>query len=136
MTYSSLAGMHIQFRTLMFHSKSEEQLQERLRLKKSVNSLSAAIRASGSPLEPRLERDIATNIYSSSTSIANMDESNHRISFNLLNKFAISLSGVIRASGSPLGPRSERDLATYLYYDSTPIAIKDESNRRIRFRRL
>jgi hypothetical protein len=33
MTYSSLPGMHIQFRTLTFYSRSEEQLQERLCLK-------------------------------------------------------------------------------------------------------
>jgi hypothetical protein len=63
-----------------------------------------------------------------------MDESDHRISFNLLTKSVISLSAVIEASGSPLGPCPERDLATDLYTDSTPIAIKDESNRRIRFR--
>jgi hypothetical protein len=31
---------------------------------------------------------------------------------------------------------SRKELATDLYYGSTPIAIKDESNHRIRFRRL
>jgi hypothetical protein len=69
MTSSSLAGMHIQFRTLTFHSRPEEQLQYRLYIKKSVTSLpaaigfnhltksaislSAAIEASDSPLGPR-----------------------------------------------------------------------------------
>jgi hypothetical protein len=65
-----------------------------------------------------------------------MDESDHRINFNLLNKSVILLSMAIGASDSPIGPRLERDLATYLYFDSTPIAIKDEFNRQIRFRRL
>jgi hypothetical protein len=188
MTSSSLAGMHIQFRTLTLHSRPEEQLQERLRLKKfmisllaaigalgsplglilesdlttylysgstliaitnesdrqisfnllteSAISLSSMIRALGSPLGPHPESDLPTDLYSGSTSIAIMDESDRRISFNLLTEFVISLSAVIRASDSPVGPRPERDLATYLYTGSTPIAIKDESNCRIRFRRL
>jgi hypothetical protein len=42
----------------------------------------------------------------------------------------------IGASSSLIGPCLERDLATYLYFGSTPIAIKDEFNRQIRFRRL
>jgi hypothetical protein len=63
-----------------------------------------------------------------------MDESDHRIRFNHLNKSVISLSAVIGASGSPLGPHLESDLATDLHYGSTLIAIKDESNRRIRFK--
>jgi hypothetical protein len=136
MTHSSLAGMHIQFRTLTFHSRSEEQLQEHLRLKKSVTSLPATIGALGSSLEPHPESDLPIDIYSGSTPIAIMDESDRRISFNLLTESAFSLSAAIGASGSPLGPRPERDLATYLYSGSTPIAIKDESNRQIRFRRL
>jgi hypothetical protein len=41
----------------------------------------------------------------------------------------ISLLATIGASDSPLGPYSERDLATYLYSGSTPIAIKDEFDR-------
>jgi hypothetical protein len=49
-TSSSPAGMHIQFRTLTFHNRPKEQLQERLRLKKFVISFLAAIRALGSPL--------------------------------------------------------------------------------------
>jgi hypothetical protein len=48
----------------------------------------------------------------------------------------ISLSAVIGASGSPLGPHLESDLATDLYSGSTPIAIKDESNRQISLREL
>jgi hypothetical protein len=93
-----------------------------------MTSLSAAIRALGSPLRPHLESDLPTDLYSCSTPIAIMDESDHHISFNLLTKSAISLSVAIGASGSPLGPHPERDLATDLYSDSTPIAIKDESN--------
>jgi hypothetical protein len=172
----------------MFHSRSEEQLQEHLHLKKFVTSLPAAIGALdsylgpypksnlatylcsssttiaimdesdrrisfnhikkfmtsllaaigalGSPLGPHPESDLAINLYSGSTPIAIIDEFDRRISFNLLTKSVISLSTVIGALGSPLGPRSEKDLATDLYSDSTPIAIKDESNRQIRYRRL
>jgi hypothetical protein len=82
------------------------------------------IGALGSPLVPHLERDLAIDLYSASTSKAIIDESDHRISFNNLNKFVTSLSAVIRASGSPLGPHPERDLAIDLYSASTPIAIK------------
>jgi hypothetical protein len=128
--------MHIQFRTITFYSRTEKQLQEHLYLKKYVTSLSAAIQALGSPLRPHLESYLATNLYSVSTPIANMDESDRRINFNILNKSVISLSATIGASGSPLGPRPERDLATDLHSGSTSIAIKDESNHRIRFRRL
>jgi hypothetical protein len=53
-----------------------------------------------------------------------MDESDRQINFNSLNKSVISLSAVIGALGSPLGPHSETDLETDLYSDSTPIAIK------------
>jgi hypothetical protein len=65
-----------------------------------------------------------------------MDESDRQIRFNLLTESAISLSAVIGALGSHLGPHLERDLATNLYSVFTPIAIKDESNNRIRFRQL
>jgi hypothetical protein len=106
------------------------------RLKKSATSLPTAIGALRSPLGPHPESDLASNLYCGSTPIANMDESNHRISFNLLNKSMISLSTVIGASGSPLGSHLEKDLATDLYSGSTLIAIKDESNRWIRFRWL
>jgi hypothetical protein len=67
--------MHIQFRTLTFHSRPEEHLQERLCLKKSVTSLPAEIEALGSLLGPHPESDLATNLYSGSTLIAIMDES-------------------------------------------------------------
>jgi hypothetical protein len=134
MTSLSLPGMQIQFRTLTFHIRPEEQLQECLCLKKSVTSLPAVIGALGFPLAPHLESDLPTDLYSGSTSIAIMDESDRRISFNLLTKSTILLSAAIEASGSPLGPRLERDLATNLYYGSTPIGIKGESNCWIRFR--
>jgi hypothetical protein len=106
------------------------------RLKKSVTSLLVVIGALSSPLGPHPESDLATYLYSGYTPIAIMDKSDHWISFNRLNKFMISLLAAIRASDSPLGPRPERCLATNLYSASTPVAIKDESNRRISFRRL
>jgi hypothetical protein len=134
MASSSLAGMHNQFRTLTFHTRLEEQLQEHLCLKKFVASLSAVIGALGSPLVPHPESDLPTNLYFGATLIAITDESNPRISFNLLKKSTISLLEVIGASGSPLGSRPERDLATDLYSGSIPIAIKDESNCQIKFR--
>jgi hypothetical protein len=128
--------MHIQFRTLTFQSRSEEQLEEHLRLKKSVTSLSAAIGALGSPLGLYSESDLAIDLYSGFTSIVIMDESDHRINFNSLKNSTPSLSAVIRALDSPLGPHLESDLATYLYSDSTLIAIIDESDRRISFNLL
>jgi predicted deacylase len=93
-----------------------------------------AIGALGSPLGPHPESDLATDLYPGTTLIAIIYESNHRIKFNLLNKSTISLSAAIRASRSLLGPHSERDLVIDLHSGSTPIAIKDESNRQIRFR--
>jgi hypothetical protein len=75
MTSSFLVGMHIQFRTLTFHSRSEEQLQEHLYLKKSATSLPAAIGALGSPLGPHLESELPTNLYAVYTQIAIMNES-------------------------------------------------------------
>jgi hypothetical protein len=62
MTSLSLAGMHIQFRTLIFHSRLKEQLQQRLHLKKFVISLSAAIEALGFSLGPHPESDLATHL--------------------------------------------------------------------------
>jgi hypothetical protein len=53
-----------------------------------------------------------------------MDESGCQISFNRLNESTISLSAVIGALGSPLGPHPESDLETDIYYASTLIAIK------------
>jgi hypothetical protein len=136
MTSSSPTGMYIQFKTLTFHSRLEEQLQERVHLKKSTTSLPTVIGTLSSPLGLHPESVLATDLYSSSTPIAIMDKSYRRISFNYLNKSVISLSAVIGASGSPLGPRPERDLDTNLYDGSTLIAIKDESNHWISFVRL
>jgi hypothetical protein len=93
-------------------------------LKKFMTSLSAAIGALGSPLEPHPESDLVTDLYSGPTPIANMDRSDCQISFNSLNKSVISLSAVIGALGSLLGPHPESDLETDLYSSSTPIAIK------------
>jgi hypothetical protein len=138
MISSSLVGMHIQFRTLMFHSRPEEQLQERLYLKKDMTSLPAVIRALSSPLGPHPENDLLTNLYSISTPIAIMDESDHRISFNLLTKSAISLSEAIRfrrlkeiynvttKSDSPPGTPPKIYLATELYSASALAAHYDE----------
>jgi hypothetical protein len=80
--------------------------------------------ALSSPLEPRPKRDLGTDLYSGSTPIAIIDESDRRISFNILKKFVTSLSVAIGALGSPLGPYLERDLARDIYFGSTPIAIK------------
>jgi hypothetical protein len=93
-------------------------------LKKSATSLSVAIGALGSPLEPHPESDLVTDLYSGSTPIANMDRSGCQINFNSLTKSVISLSPVIGVLGSPLGPHPENDLETNLYSGSTPIAIK------------
>jgi hypothetical protein len=128
MISSSLAGMHTQFRTIAFHSRSEEQLQERLHLKISTSSLSAAIGALGSPLGgPHPKSDLAIDLYSGTSPIVIMDESNHRINFNLLNKSMISLLAVKGASGSPLGPHPERDPTIGLHSGSTP----DSYQRRV-----
>jgi hypothetical protein len=59
--------MSIQFKTLTFYSRPEEQLQEHLRLKKSATSLSVVIGALGSPLGPHPESDLVTDLYSGST---------------------------------------------------------------------
>jgi hypothetical protein len=79
-------------------------------LNKSATSLSAAIGTLGSPLGPHPESDLVIDIYSVSTPIANMDSSSCQISFNRLNKSAISLSAMIGALGSPLEPHAESDL--------------------------
>jgi hypothetical protein len=102
MTSSSLVGMHIQFITLTFHSKPEEQLQEHLRLKKVVTALSVAIKALCSPLGPHSESGLATDLCSSSTPTAIMDESDRQISFNLRKKSVTLLSMTIEALDSPL----------------------------------
>jgi hypothetical protein len=93
-------------------------------IKKFTTSLSAAIGALGSPLGSHPESDLVADLYSASTSIANMDKSGYQINFNSLNKSVISLSAAIGALGSPLGPHPESDLETDLYSSSTPIAIK------------
>jgi hypothetical protein len=95
-----------------------------IRLKKSATSLSVVIGALGYPLGPHPESDLVIDLYSGSTLIANMDKSDCQISFNSLNKSIISLSAVIGALGSPLGPHPESDLEIDLYSGSTPIAIK------------
>jgi hypothetical protein len=133
MTSLSLADMYIQFRTLTFHSRSKEQLQECLHLKKFVNLLSATIGALSSPLQPHSESDLTTYLYSGSTPIAIMDESDCRISFNCLKKSATSLPAMIEAFGSPLEPHSKSDQAIDLYSGSTPIAIVVESDRQTSF---
>jgi hypothetical protein len=150
MISSSIADMCIQFRILTFYSRSEQQQQECLHLKKSVISLPTAIAimdesdrqinfnsikkstislsvmigAMGSPLEPHPKSDLVTYLYSGSTPIANMDRSDCQISFNSLNKSVISLSTTIGALGSPLGAHPENDLETNLYSGSTSITIK------------
>jgi hypothetical protein len=132
----SLAGIHIQFRNLTFYSRSVEQLQERRRIMKFVTSHLAAIGALSSSLGPYSESDLPTYLYSVSTPIAIMYESDCRISIYLLTKFMILLSATVGASDSPFEPCPERDLVIDLHSASTPINIKDESNSRIRFRRL
>jgi hypothetical protein len=82
------------------------------RLKESTSTLLAAIRVLDSPLGHHTESELAIDLYSCSTSIANMDESDHRISFNLLKKSSISLPLVIGALNSPLGLHSESDLSS------------------------
>jgi hypothetical protein len=77
-------------------------------LKKSATSLSAVIEALGSTLGSHPESDLVTDLYSGSTPIANMDRSGCQISFNSLNKSVISLSAVIGALCSPLGPHPEK----------------------------
>jgi hypothetical protein len=101
-----------------------DESDRQISFNESVTLLSAAIRALGSPLGLHPESDLVTDVNSDSTPIAIMDESNRRISFNSLKKFTISLSTMIGALSSPLGPCPERELAIDLYSSSTPIAIK------------
>jgi hypothetical protein len=135
MSSSSLAGMSIQFRALTFYSRSKDQLQEQC-LKKSVTLLSVVIRALSSLLGPNPENDIATDLYSGSTLIANMDESDYQFIVNRFKESATSLSAVIGVLNSPLGLHLKSDLDTYIYSGSTPIAIIDESDLHISFNRL
>jgi hypothetical protein len=96
-------------------------------LKKSATSLSVAIEALSSLLGHYLESDLVTDLYSSSTLIANMNRSGCHISFNSLNKSVISLSAATGALVSTLGPHPKSDLEMNLYSGSTPIAIKTSS---------
>jgi hypothetical protein len=128
--------MSIQFRTLTFYTRPEEQLQKRLHLKKFTTSLPVTIGALGSSLGPHSKSDLATDLYSDSTPIANMDESDHWIIINSLKESVTSLSMAIGALGSPLVPYLESGLATYLYSGSTLIVIMDESGRQISFNSL
>jgi hypothetical protein len=100
-------------------------------LKKYTTSLLATIGALGSHLVPHSESDLVTDLYSGSTPIANMDMSSCQISFNSLNKFVISLSAMIRALGSLLGPHLESDLEINLYYGSSPDSYQDEFDHRM-----
>jgi hypothetical protein len=135
MTSLSLADMNVQFRTLTFHSRPEEQLQDPLHLKKFAILLSAMTVVLDSPLGPHPESDLATDLYFDSTLIAITGESNHWISSNRLKKFMTSLPTVIGILGSPLGPHPKSDIATDLYSNSTPIANMDESDRQVDFNR-
>jgi hypothetical protein len=131
---SDLAANLYSVSTLIVIIDKSDRRVDFIHLKKFVTLLPAAIGALGSPLGPHLESNLATDLYSGSTSIAIMDEFYRWVNFNCLNKSAISLLVIIGASGSPLGPRPDRDLAADLYSGSTLIAIKDESNCQIRFR--
>jgi hypothetical protein len=125
--------MHIQFRTLTLHSRLEEQLQERLRLKKSTTLLPVVIGALGSTSGPHPKSDLAIDLYYGSTPIAIIDESDRYISFK---KSMTSLPVAIEALDYPLRPHPESDLVTYLYSVSTPIANICESDHRINFNRF
>jgi hypothetical protein len=93
-------------------------------IKKAAISLPAVIGALGSPLISHPESDLAIDLYSDSTLIANMDGFDCQISFNSLNKYVTSLSMTIGASDAPLGSHLKSDIATDLYSTSTMIAIK------------
>jgi hypothetical protein len=63
--------------------ESDHQIRFNI-LKKFMTSLTVAIGALGSPLAPHPESDLVIDLYSGSTMIANMDESDRQISFNCL----------------------------------------------------
>jgi hypothetical protein len=65
-----------------------------------------------------------------------MDESDHQINFNNLKKSVTSLSAVIGALGSHLGPHPKSDLVTDLYSGFTPIANVDMSGCQVSFNSL
>jgi hypothetical protein len=94
------------------------------------------IRALSSPLGPNLESDLATDLYSGSTLIANMDESDYRFIINRFKESVTLLSAMIGVLNSPLELHPKSDLDTYIYFGSTTIAIIDESDFQISFNRL
>jgi hypothetical protein len=65
-----------------------------------------------------------------------MDESDHQINFNSLKKSVTSLSAVIGALSSHLGPHPKSDLVTDLYSGFTPIANVDMSGCQVSFNSL
>jgi hypothetical protein len=91
-------------------------------LKKFVTSLPVAIEALGSPLGPHPKSDLATDLYSVSTPVAIMDESDHQVDFKHLNKSVISLSAVIKgirlSFRIPSRKRSSYRSILWLYPDS------------------
>jgi hypothetical protein len=120
--------MSIQFKTLTFYSRLEEQLQECLRFKKSVNSLPATIAIINESDRQINFNSLKKSMTSLLAAIAIMDESDRQINFNSLKKSTTSLSAVIGALGFPLGPHPESDLVTDLYSASTLIANMDRSD--------
>jgi hypothetical protein len=85
----------------MFYSRPEEQLQEQIYLKKFAASLPTAIGALSSTLEPHQESDLPTYLYSGSTLIAIMDESDRWINVNSFKNSVASLPAMIGTLGSP-----------------------------------
>jgi hypothetical protein len=108
---SSTTSMCIQFRTLTI---SEEKIQECVCHNTSTSSLLAAIEALDSPLRSHPECNLVTDLYSGSTPITIMNESDHRISFTSFKESVTSLQVMIGALGSNLGSQPESDLATDL----------------------
>jgi hypothetical protein len=108
-------------------------------LKKSVTSLSTAIGALGSPLGPRPESDVATDLYSGSTPIAIKTSPITRSVLDNFKKVTTSLQEVTKAYGSPPESPPKIDLATKLYSSSALAADYDKmgpSNSNDLFRSL
>jgi hypothetical protein len=95
-------------------------------LKKFVTSLSAAIGALGSPLEPHPERDLAIDLYSGSTLIAIKMSSIARSVSDDFKKATTSLQELTKAYDSPPGSPPKIDLTTDLYSVSTLASDYDE----------
>jgi hypothetical protein len=72
-------------------------------------------RGIGSPLEPYTKRDLVTDLYSSSTSIARYDECNRHISFKQLQEIYDIATRGDQGMGITLGKPSKMDLAVDLY---------------------